>query len=103
MRIGNGTVEENFGVSNSNSGRAYVLVGLKFVAADSHADPIDFGIVGTHGTDEVDVCHFSSSRDLTRFDKKNCLRTLNSFGRRSLKRYALSAATYFVCEQSFPN
>ena len=68
MRIENGTVEVNFGVSNSNSGRLYVLVGVKFVAADSHVDPIDFGFVGTHGTEEVGVGHFSTSRDLTRFD-----------------------------------
>ena len=70
MRIRNVTVEVNFCVSNSNSRRAYVLLGVKFVAAESHADPIDFSLVGTHGTDEVGVGHFSASRDLTSFDKK---------------------------------
>ena len=70
MCIGNGNFEVNFCVSNSNSWGAYVLVGVKFVAANSHAGLIGFDLVRMHVTDKVGVGKFSASRDLTRFDKK---------------------------------
>jgi hypothetical protein len=51
-----------FGVKNANSRRASLLIGVKYVAANRHADLIELCLARTHSADGVGIVRdFASS------------------------------------------
>lgn len=66
MGIGDHTVEVELGVDESNGGRADILIGVKTVTTDSHAEAVDFGFSGAHGADEICVRDLAAGRHLVR-------------------------------------
>ena len=87
-----------FGVKYANSGRAYILVGVKFVTTDRHADTIWFCLARTHGADEVGIGDFVSCWNLVGTDKKDGLIAGNMSLEGTVFGDTLSTATPFIGE-----
>ena len=69
VSIGNNTVEVELGVGETNRGRPNILVGVKTVAANRHADAVGFSFAGAHGADEICIGDLAASRDLIWVDE----------------------------------
>ena len=96
--IGDGTVDVQFGVCDTNSGRACILVGIEAIAANRHANATWFSFAMAHGADEVGVCYFATHGDLARRDEKDGLIANNMSIRRTIHGETRSAASQFVSE-----
>ena len=64
MGIGNDTIEMKFGVNDANSGRTDILVGVKAITTNRHANSEDLSFARLHCADEVGVSYLVASRDL---------------------------------------
>ena len=71
MGVGDNTVEVKLGVGETNSGRAHILVGVKAVAANSHADAVEFGFSWSHGANKIGIGDLAASRHLMREDENH--------------------------------
>ena len=64
MGIGNDTIEMKFGVNDANSRRTDILVGVKAITTNRHADSEDLSFARLHRADKVGIRYFATSRDL---------------------------------------
>jgi hypothetical protein len=76
---------------------------LEAIASNGHPNSIDFGLAGTHGTEEVGVGYGATSRDLVRFDKHNGVLTDDGGGGSPVLGKAVSAAPPFIGEGVDPS
>jgi hypothetical protein len=72
MGIGNDTIEMKFGVNDANSGRMDILVGVKAITTNRHADSEVLSFARSHCADKV------ASRDLMWKDEHNRVVAKNS-------------------------
>jgi len=98
VSIGDHTVEVKFGVDEANRRGSDVLIGVKEVASNSHADAPGFCLAWAHGANELSVSDLSSVWDLMRKDEKHGIVASYVFVERTMFGEALSAATPFVGE-----
>jgi hypothetical protein len=73
MGIGNDTIEMKFGVNDSNSRRTDILVGVKAITTNSHADSEELSFARLHRADKGGIRYFAASRDLMWEDEHNCV------------------------------
>ena len=71
MSVRDDTVEVKFGIRDSDSGGAHVLVGIEAIAADGDADAVDLGLARAHGTNDGGVGDFAACRDLVWADEEH--------------------------------
>jgi len=103
MGIRDYAVEMKFGVRDSYGGGAYVLVGVKAIAAYGDADTVDFGFAGAHCADNGGVGDLASCRDLVRADEEHGVVACDLLVEdRALFGDALGAATPFVGQGAGP-
>ena len=67
--VGDGAVEVQFGVGKTDGGRTNILVRIEAVAANSHADAVEFGFTRAHGAHEICIGNLAASWDLMREDE----------------------------------
>ena len=101
--IGDDTVEVEFGVDNTDSRGADVLESIKTITANRHANTIDIGFAGTHGTDKIGVGDLANSRDFMGFDEKHGFMANDVVSRRTIFGEPLGAATPFIREGFEPD
>jgi hypothetical protein len=92
-----------FGAGDTNGRGTYILIGVKFVAADCHAYAIRFSFAGVHGADKVGIGNLVSSRNVVWRNKKDGLIANNLIDGGSIFGNALSVATPLVCQRGRPN
>jgi hypothetical protein len=73
MDIRNDTIEMKFCVNDANSRRMDILVGVKAITTNSHADWEDLSFARLHCADKVGIQYFAASRDLMWEDEHNCV------------------------------
>ena len=96
VSIGNNTVEVELGVSETNCGRPNVLVGVKTVATNRHADAVGFSFAWSHGADEIGIGDLAASRDLIRVDENHGVVASDLFAEGAGLCETLSAAAPFI-------
>jgi hypothetical protein len=73
MGIGNDTIEMEFGVDNTNSRRTDILICVKTITTNCHADSEDLCFARMHCADKVGVSYIAASRDLMSENEHNCV------------------------------
>jgi hypothetical protein len=82
-----------FGVGDTNSRRANVLISIESVTTDRHANAVGLGFTRAHCADKGSIRNFASSRDLAGKNKENGL-IADDVGRRgTISDDALSTAS----------
>jgi hypothetical protein len=96
MGIGNDTIEMKFGVNDANSGRTDILVGVKVITTNRHADLEDLSFARSHHADKVGIRYFATSRDLMWEDEHNHVVAKNGIVNRARFVETLSALSPFI-------
>ena len=71
MGIRNDTIQMDFGVNDTNSRRTDILIRIKTITTNRHADSEDFSFARSHCAEEVGVSYLAASRDLMRENEHN--------------------------------
>jgi hypothetical protein len=102
-RIGDDTVDVQFGVGYADCRGTHILVSVEAIATYCHTDAVDFGFSWAHGTDVSSVSDFAPCRDLSGLDEEHGVVALDPLTGRSVLADALHAATPFVGERARPD
>ena len=63
----------NFGISDSNGGVTNILISIKFITTDVHANVIDLCFVRSHGAEKNCIGNLANGWDLMWLDEVNRL------------------------------
>jgi hypothetical protein len=96
MGIGNDTIEMKFGVNDANSWRTDILVGVKAITTNRHADLEDLSFARLHRADKVGIRYFVASRDLMWEDEHNRVVSKNGIVNRARFMETLSASSSLI-------
>ena len=71
--IKNDTIEMEFGVDDTNSRRMDILICIKTITTNHHADSEDLGFARLHCEDKVGLSYLLASGDLMRENEHTCV------------------------------
>jgi hypothetical protein len=71
MGIRNDTIQMKFGVNNTNSRRTDILIRIKLITTNHHADLEDLSFARSHCADKVGIIYLAASRRLIRENEHN--------------------------------
>ena len=103
LGIGDGAVQMEFGVGDTDCRRANILIRIKFVASNGHSNPIWFGFPGAHGAHEGGVGDLAIGWYILRKNKKYGTIADDSVFCSSIFGNSLGTTTPFVGEGSEPD
>ena len=96
MGIGDDTIQMEFGVDHTNSRRADILICIKTITTNRHADSEDLGFARSHGADKVGVSYLAASRYLIRENEHNSVVAENGIVDRARFVETLSASSPLI-------
>ena len=61
----------NIGICDTNGGGTEILISVKFISTQYHADTLHFGFVVLHGAEKISISHLATDWYLMCLDEKN--------------------------------
>ena len=90
----------NFGISDSNGGGTNILISIKFITTDGHANAIDLCFVWSYGAEKICIGNLATGWDLMWLDEENRLGSGDCGIRQALRSGTNTTSVYVPLVQS---